>query len=334
MTAGSGSRKARETPGGRTTSRRTSAITTWSARYPSFGNLVPRDVASRAAKEVCDEGRGVGPGGTASTSTSARPSAGWGWERPREVRQPLRDLRAHHRRRCLRCADAYLPGPALHDGRAVGRLPPDVHHSGALRRRRSQLLRSGRQPARRSALMRAFPTATSSCPPRCPTIWPRRIWKRSIPRTQHSARRGGGSQADRQAFLKADGRRTVDSFHRELGRLMWDNCGMARIRRGSPAGAGQNPRAARGVPRQVRVLGDGEELNQSLEKAGRVADFLEVAELMCTDALHRTSLAAATSAWRARPLRARLCATTPNFTYVAAWEWRGQARLRHCTRSR
>ena len=87
-------------------------------RYPSFGNLVPRDVASRAAKEVCDEGRGVGPGGygvyldfpDAIKRQGARNDQG-------EVRQPVRDVRADHRRGCLRSADAHLPGPALHDGR-------------------------------------------------------------------------------------------------------------------------------------------------------------------------------------------------------------------------
>ena len=116
-------------------------------RYPSFGNLVPRDVASRAAKEVCDEGRGVGPGGYGVylDFRDAIKRQGLATDQG-EVRQPLRDLRADHRRGCLRGADADLPGRALHDGRPLGRLPPDVHHPGTFRRRRGQLLRPGGQP--------------------------------------------------------------------------------------------------------------------------------------------------------------------------------------------
>src|SRR5260370_5267196 len=90
------------------------------------------------------------------------------------------------------------------------------------------------------------------------------------------------------ALLQVNGKRTVDSFHRELGRLMWDNCGMARsgdtLRRALP----KSPELRDEFSKNVRVLGSEEELNQSLEKAGRVADFLELAELMCTDALQRT----------------------------------------------
>ena len=144
-------------------------------RYPSFGNLVPRDVASRAAKEVCDEGRGVGPGGLRRLSRLARciRRQGIAYD-PREVRQSLRDLRADHRRERLRGADAHLPGRALHDGRPLGRLPLDVQSS-----------RDSSSPARPTSRTRgptawapapscrASPTATSSCRPPCPTTWPR-----------------------------------------------------------------------------------------------------------------------------------------------------------------
>ena len=118
--------------------------------YPSFGNLVPRDIASRAAKNVCDEGRGVGPGGQgvyldfADAVAADGPGGGRG-----EVRQPLRHVRADHRGEPVRGADADLPRRALHDGRPVGRLRPPDHRPGPVRDRRGQLLRPRRQPARR-----------------------------------------------------------------------------------------------------------------------------------------------------------------------------------------
>ena len=144
---------------------------------------------------------------------------------------------------------------------------------------------------------------------------------------------------DRAEFKKADGeadahrprscsaikgKRTVDSFHRELGKLMWEKCGMARNEKGLEGSAQPNPRAARGVLEERQRPRDGEELNQNLEHAGRVADFLEFGELLC---LRR----AASPRILRRPFprgipdrrTARPSATTSNFAYVAAWEYQG-----------
>ena len=110
-------------------------------KYPSFGNLAPRDVASRAAKEVCDEGRGVGPGRARRLSRFRRchPTSRTQDDR-RTLRKPLRDVRRHHRRRSVSRADAHLSGAALHDGRLVGRLQPDVDSPRLVCDRRGQLL--------------------------------------------------------------------------------------------------------------------------------------------------------------------------------------------------
>ncbi len=116
--------------------------------YPSFGNLVPRDIASRAAKNVCDEGRGVGPGGLGVYLDFADAIKRLGRAIGRgQVRQPLRHVRPDHRREPLRDADADLPGGALHDGRAVGGLRPAVLDHRAVRDRRGELLRPRREPA-------------------------------------------------------------------------------------------------------------------------------------------------------------------------------------------
>ena len=118
-------------------------------RYPAFGNLVPRDVASRAAKEVCDRGNGVGATGQAVYLDLRDAIQRVGPHRHRaEVRQPVPDVRADHRRGRLRDADAHLSGGALHHGRAVGGLQPDEHGTGAVRARRGQFLGPRRQPAR------------------------------------------------------------------------------------------------------------------------------------------------------------------------------------------
>ena len=106
-----------------------------------------RRVAQRQGR--VRRGQGVGPPSTASTSTSPTPSSAWARTRSRALRQPVRDVRAHHRREPVRDAHAHLPGPALHDGRPVGRLQPDDHDPRPVRDRRGQLLRPRGQPARR-----------------------------------------------------------------------------------------------------------------------------------------------------------------------------------------
>jgi len=126
-----------------------------------------------------------------------------------------------------------------------------------------------------------------------------------------------------QALLAVQGRRTVDSIHRELGRLMWDGCGMARSDAGLRKALGTIPELREEFRRNVRVLGTGEELNQSLEKAGRVADFLELAELMCTDALHRTESCGGHFRVESQTPEGEAKRDDANYCYVAAWEWKG-----------
>src|SRR5262249_3005133 len=125
------------------------------------------------------------------------------------------------------------------------------------------------------------------------------------------------------ALLNADGRRTVDSFHRELGRLMWDHCGMARSDAGLRKALARIPALREEFHANVRVLGTGEELNQALEKAGRVADFLELAELMCTDALHRTESCGGHFRVESQTAEGEAQRDDANFSHVAAWEWPG-----------
>src|SRR5262249_57211786 len=140
--------------------------------------------------------------------------------------------------------------------------------------------------------------------------------------SSHPAFRGAEEEARRrtQALLKADGRRTVDSFHRELGRLMWDNCCMGRSDTGLRQALGKLPELREEFHDNVRVLGAEEELNQSLEKAGRVADFLELAELICTDALHRTESCGGHFRVESQTADGEAKRDDAHFSYVAACE--------------
>jgi succinate dehydrogenase / fumarate reductase flavoprotein subunit len=125
-------------------------------------------------------------------------------------------------------------------------------------------------------------------------------------------------------LLSIDGTRTVDSFHRELGQLMWDYCGMERSDEGLRKALDRIPELRREFWNDVKVPGSAATLNQSLEKAGRVADFLELGELMCLDALHRTESCGGHFRAESQTEEGEARRDDENFSYVAAWEYTGQ----------
>jgi succinate dehydrogenase / fumarate reductase flavoprotein subunit len=128
-------------------------------------------------------------------------------------------------------------------------------------------------------------------------------------------------------LLAVDGTRSVDSFHRELGQIMWDKCGMARTAEGLSEALEQIPLLREQFWKDVRVLGSGEELNQSLEKAGRVADFLELAELICRDALHRNESCGGHFREEYQTPDGEALRDDEHFAYVAAWEYTGDGHV-------
>jgi succinate dehydrogenase / fumarate reductase flavoprotein subunit len=158
-----------------------------------------------------------------------------------------------------------------------------------------------------------------------PATVPDYLAKAELPRvdTSHRAFRDAKEEIRQrtQALLQVNGERTVDSFHRELGRLMWDNCGMARSDAGLRRALTKIPELRDEFWKNVRVLGADEELNQPLEKAGRVADFLELAELMCVDGLHRTESCGGHFRVESQTSEGEAKRDDANFSYVAAWEW-------------
>jgi succinate dehydrogenase / fumarate reductase flavoprotein subunit len=124
-------------------------------------------------------------------------------------------------------------------------------------------------------------------------------------------------------LLEIKGTRSVDSYHRELGKIMWDYCGMSRTAEGLQTALAKIPELREQYWRDVKVLGTGEELNQSLEKAGRVADFLELAELMCLDALERNESCGGHFREESQTPEGEAARDDERYSYAAAWEFRG-----------
>jgi succinate dehydrogenase / fumarate reductase, flavoprotein subunit len=129
-----------------------------------------------------------------------------------------------------------------------------------------------------------------------------------------------------ERMLAIGGKRTAQSFHRELGRLMWEYCGMARTAEGLRTALAEIPRLREQFWRDLFVPGSGEELNQSLEHAGRVADFMELAELMCTDALQREESCGGHFRVEHQTPDGEALRNDDQFTYVAAWEYAGDSK--------
>ena len=124
-------------------------------------------------------------------------------------------------------------------------------------------------------------------------------------------------------LLSINGKRTVDDIHRELGHVLWDNCGMARTEQTLNKAISAIPAIREEFWKNVRVLGDGESRNQALEKAGRVADFLEFGELLCRDALHRNESCGGHFREEYQTEEGEALRDDEHFSYVAAWEWKG-----------
>ena len=127
-------------------------------------------------------------------------------------------------------------------------------------------------------------------------------------------------------YLSTDGSRSVDWFHRELGRIVWDYCGMSRSEEGLKKALAEIPALHQEFKTDLRVLGENESLNQSLERAGRVDDFFELAQLMCIDALHREESAGGHFREEYQTEEGEALRRDDEFAYVAAWEWTGDLR--------
>ena len=293
-------------------------------RYPSFGNLVPRDVASRAAKEVCDEGRGVGPGGYGVYLDFQGAIDRLGLDQIRdkygnlfEIYERITGEDAYQTPMRIYPAVHYTMGGLWVDYELMSNIP------GLFVAGEANFSDQGANRLGASALMQGLADGYFILPCTLPNYLA--TTKLEKVDSAHSTFRQveADVQSRINALLATRGRRTVDSIHRELGKLLWDDCGMARSATSLRHALGKIPELREEFRTNLRVPGSGGELNQSLEKAGRLADFLELAELMCTDALHRNESCGGHYRLESQTPEGEARRDDENFSYVAAWEWTG-----------
>jgi succinate dehydrogenase / fumarate reductase, flavoprotein subunit len=296
--------------------------------YPAFGNLVPRDIASRAAKYVCDEGRGVGPevegvrrgvyldfSEAIGRMGRAAVSSKYGnlfdmyqritGEDPYEV--PMRIYPAVH----------YTMGGLWVDYDLQSTIP------GLFVTGEANFSDHGANRLGASALMQGLSDGYFVLPNTINDYLADAPFEK-IPDDHPAVVEARESVRSRiHHLLSTNGSRSVDSFHKELGHIMWEYCGMERTEEGLQKAIGLIRALREEFWREVKVLGEADELNQALERAGRVADFLELGELMCIDALHRRESCGGHFRAESQTEDGEALRHDDEFAYVAAWEWGG-----------
>jgi succinate dehydrogenase / fumarate reductase, flavoprotein subunit len=293
-------------------------------RYPSFGNLVPRDVASRAAKKVVDEGYGVGElkNGVYLDFTDAIGRLGENVIRDRygnlfdmyanitgenPYRTPMRIYPALH----------YTMGGLWVDYNLQSTIP------GLFVIGEANFSDHGANRLGASALMQGLADGYFVLPYTIGDYLAQGGLEKVD--TSHPACKEAEAEVAglTKRLLEVNGKRTVDSFHRELGKIMWDDCGMGRNEAGLRHALEQIPALREEFWQNVKVPGNANDLNQELEKAGRVADYFELGELLALDALHRTESCGGHFREESQTPDGEALRDDENFAYVAAWQYSG-----------
>jgi succinate dehydrogenase / fumarate reductase flavoprotein subunit len=296
-------------------------------KYPSFGNLSPRDIASRAAKEACDDGRGVGPGGRGVYLDFADAIKRLGEDRIRERYGNLFEMYER-----ITAEDPYkVPMriyPAVHytmgglwvDYNLMSTIP-GLHVAGE-----ANFSDHGANRLGASALMQGLADGYFVLPNTIGDYLASNKLEPVAPNAPEVLGAVADVEKRTSTLLNVKGKRTVASFHRELGKIMWEYCGMARDAAGLTKALELIPQLREEFWRDVMVPGSGADLNQTLEHAGRVADFMELGELMCRDALHREESCGGHFRTEHQTPDGEALRHDDRFAYVAAWEWAGDGR--------
>jgi succinate dehydrogenase / fumarate reductase flavoprotein subunit len=294
-------------------------------KYPSFGNLAPRDIASRAAKEVCDEGRGVGETGLGVYLDFEDAIKRLGADVIRErygnlfdIYERITDENPYEVPMRIYPAVHYTMGGLWVDYNLMSTID-GLHVAGE-----ANFSDHGANRLGASALMQGLADGYFVLPNTIGDYLashkPERI------DTGHAAFKSAEREVEERTkkLLSIDGKRTVMSFHRELGKIMWDYCGMSRNEAGLKTALQRVVQLRDEFWRDVNVPGSDVELNQALEKAGRVADFFELAELMCLDALHRRESCGGHFREEYQTPDGEALRDDEHFAYVAAWQYAGE----------
>lgn len=296
-------------------------------KYPSYGNLAPRDIASRAAKEVCDEGRGVGPNGHGVYLDFADAIKRHGEEKIRERYGNLLDMYEK-----ITAENAYKQPmriyPAPHY--TMGGLWVDYNLESNIRGLfvlgEANFSDHGANRLGASALMQGLADGYFIIPYTIADYLAQAVPEKVSINHPEFMKSREDVETFTKRLLSIKGRRTVNEFHRELGRIMWGNVGMTRSEESLKKSLKLISELRAEFWENVRVPGSGAELNQELEKAGRVADFLEFAELMIRDALHRNESCGVHFRVEFQTPEGEARRDDENFCYVAAWEFKGVGR--------
>ena len=293
-------------------------------KYPSFGNLVPRDVASRNAKEQCDAGKGVGKSGLAVYLDFADSIKRLGEDAVREKYGNLFDMYAqitgeNPYKEPMRIYPAvhYTMGGLWVDYNLMTTIP------GLYALGEANFSDHGANRLGASALMQGLADGYFVLPytigDYLATIGPKAVDKNHVAFAEAKKR----VEEKTQKLLSIKGTKTVTEYHRELGKIMWDYCGMARNDAGLRKAQVLVQELRADFWKNVNVTGTNEELNQQLERAGRVADFLELGELMIVDALNRTESCGGHFREESQTEEGEAKRNDDDFCYVAAWEYTG-----------
>ncbi|MDO4665261.1 MAG: fumarate reductase/succinate dehydrogenase flavoprotein subunit [Actinomycetaceae bacterium] len=308
--------------------------------YPSFGNLVPRDIASRQAKNVCDEGRGVGP--------ALREIGPDGKERmvSRGVYLDFADAIKRMGKEAVSAKygnlfDMYQRITDENPYEVPMRIYPAVHYTmggvwvdydlettvpGLYVGGEANFSDHGANRLGASALMQGLSDGYFVLPNTVNDYLAGKLSEQVLPEDHPDVVAAlGQAQSRIDRLMSIKGNRSVDSIHKELGRIMWEYCGMERTEEGLKKAIGLIRELRKEFWENVRIPGRTTgEMNQSLERAGRVADFLELGELMCIDALHRRESCGGHFRRESQTEEHEALRNDEDFLYVAAWEWGGE----------
>ena len=294
-------------------------------KYPSFGNLVPRDVASRNAKTVVDEGRGVGPlkNGVYLDFADAIARDGEDAIRERygnlfEMYERITGENPYHQPMRIYPATHYTMGGLWVDYELMSNVP------GLFVLGEANFSDHGANRLGASALMQGLADGYFVAPYTISNYLSDKLGDDPLPLDHPACVSAEEEVAARtKHFLEIGGTRSVDWFHRELGKIVWDNIGMARNAADLQKAIVEIPALRKEFYEDLRVLGPEDSLNSSLEKAGRVADFFELAELMARDALAREESAGGHFREESQTEEGEALRDDERFSHVAAWEWGG-----------
>ncbi len=293
-------------------------------KYPSFGNLVPRDIASRAAKEQCDLGNGVGGTGLAVYLDFSDSFKRVGKETIKarygnlfDMYEKIMGVSAYDQPMMIYPAIHYAMGGLWVDYNLMSSLP------GLFVLGEANFSDHGANRLGASALMQGLADGYFVIP----NTINQYLATQNLEKVTSDNQAFQSSQKDCHEriskLLSIKGKRTVDDFHKQLGLLLWEKCGMSRNEKGLKEALAQIPQIREEFWKNVNVLGGAEDFNQALERAGRVADFLEFAELLVRDALHRRESCGGHFREEFQTPEGEALRDDQNFAYVAAWEFKG-----------